>query len=207
MMMQLPLPCAKPAHCSFFTYAIQVMSCWSYELLWRAGRIHLSARRSVEQLPFADTAFLSSNQSTHRRLIQPFKGHAFTTAKPKPQSKGKSNAGQGAADSNGAAEMSQLEQTPGTRGRPEEPAKESSTEGIFLFCPKSEVMLCNLDQCQLPEGVGCQGRTNSRTLRQQQSAASPPICIVSLESCHDKQASGVMIATSSDHSLSTIWKH
>ena len=132
VMMQRSMPRPEAAQCSSFpTYLKRrkrnrfVLHCASTH----AGRIHLSARRSVEQLPFADTAFLSGNQSTPRRLIEPFRGHPFTTAKTKPQSEGAGNAGQGDADSKAATQLQQPEDVPGASGKPEKPAKESSTEG------------------------------------------------------------------------------
>lgn len=88
----------------------------------------------MEQLPFAGTAFYSGNQSTHRRLIQPFKGHTFAKAKPKQQSQGVSSAGQEASESKAATQLLQLEQKPEASGKPEEPAKESSREGRASGC-------------------------------------------------------------------------
>ena len=149
VMMQLSMPCGKPCHCSFFptrVLATHMRSGWGVvvprNICTRAGRIHLSARRSVEHLPFADTALLSSNQSSPRRLSQPFKGHTFTTARSGPQNKSTSNPAQGTVATHGTAERSQLQQTPGTSGRPKGPAEESSTEGrSFFISPNTEVML------------------------------------------------------------------
>ena len=88
-----------------------------------AGKLHISARRGGELLPFAGSA------STNRRLIQPFKGHNLIPTSIQPRLTDVSNAAQAAAALKAAKQPPQQMQMPNAGSKHAEPSMEASKAG------------------------------------------------------------------------------